>query len=204
MRNINHKWRIAQTAFILSIFLMSYSNLHARDLKEKVKRGIENVSENIKKKVDELAGDAAALQSYFDEYSWKGMIEDEVTVEPATLSNVQMKGHSKATIVKPGEEIECQANCFLDPNKCSSLSFYRVVIGIKGEGAQTTIGNCLGTVAGKSTEKWVLRAPEKPGIYEVRFRVVTHFTESEALKSWVDEKGKEPHAKTTIGIVVVQ
>ncbi|HLB59480.1 MAG TPA: hypothetical protein VJL87_05290, partial [Bdellovibrionota bacterium] len=105
---------------------------------------------------------------------------------------------------KPGEKIEAEVQCSLDAEQCSVFGVYRIVVGIKGEGAQAVIGNESGLVAGKTVEKFTLIAPEKAGMYQIRFRSVEAFLKKTALDAWKDEEGNEPDGKTTIGIIFVK
>src|SRR5438876_243646 len=90
---------------MLCTLCMGFLPLQAKDLQDKVKKGIDDVSEFFKKEVDHIAGDAAAVQAYFDHYTWKGVIEDHTTIGVATLSHLQLNGHPKAVVVHPGEKI---------------------------------------------------------------------------------------------------
>jgi len=137
-------------------------------------------------------------------YSWKGIIQDHASSGPATLKDLKMNGHHKVVVVDTCDTIECEVMCNLDRSKCAAFSVYRVVLGIKGLGAQTTIGNEFGIVAGESREKFTLHAPRKPGLYQVRFKPVESLLERTALESWTDEHGEEPDASTTIGIILVR
>lgn len=154
--------------------------------------------------MDKLGENFHAIQCYLENYPWKGILHDEVTSGAVTLKHVYFNDHPKVILTRPGERIEGYLHCNLDKDQCSSLALYRVVLGIKGEGAQTSIGNELGIVAGKSKESFTLTAPYKPGIYQVRFRLVDSYFEGKALDAWKDDKGQEPDASTTIGIIVVK
>lgn len=206
MRNVKNT-TLAFSA-ILFMFLSCFSPLTAKETKEKIKSGIESVSDELKNLVDKFVDKkdeaSAAIQNYFDQYSWQGLIQDKASTGVATLEHFKMNGHHRAITAKPGEKIECKIKTYLDPAKCADLSFYRIIIGIKGEGPQTTICNYPGLFAGESKEKFTLRAPSKPGLYEVRFRPVESFTSSDALDNWYDWKGQEPDATTTIGVIYVK
>lgn len=204
MKNHTYKLWTVMCVFISSLLLVNSANLYAKDLSEKIKHGIDNVADHLKKDVDKLKGDYEAAQKYFDHYTWKGVIEDHTTSGVATLGPLKLNGHSKAVVVHPGEKVECEVQCSLDREKCSALSLYRIVVGLKGLGAQTTLCNYLGVVAGDSVEKFILTAPLDLGVYEVRFRVVESLTETEALNAWVDAQGNEPDRTTTIGVMIVK
>lgn len=189
----------------LFIFLFCMAPLGwAGKIEDKLKNGFDKAGKSLKDKITKLQEDYPAIQRYLDEYSWKGIVEDKAHSGVAILSNLTLNGHRKAIVVKSGDQIAGEVNCFLDRNRCVPLRFYRVVIGIKGQGAQTTICNYFGVAAGETMEKFVLTAPTLPGIYEIRFRVVEHLLESNALEAWFDPKGNEPDAKTTIGLLAVK
>lgn len=203
MKNYTHKLSISVGLLMSSLFLINSTNLNAEGLDKKIKHGIDNVADHLKKDVDKVKGDYEDVQKHFDKYKWKGVIENHVTSGVATLSHLKLNSHSKAVVVRPADKVECEVQSFLDPEKCSAISFYRVVIGLKGIGPQTTICNYLGAVAGDSFEKFTLTAPLEPGVYEVRFRVVESFTETEARNGWTVE-GNEPDSTTTIGVIIVK
>jgi len=192
---------------VLLFALLSVAPLNmgwANSIEDKVKEAIDDASQALKNAVDKLGDDFDTIQNYLDNYHWKGIIQDEATSGAVTLKNMHLNGHSKAVVVKPGERIEGVVQCDLDREQCESFSFYRVVLGIKGKGAQTTIGNELGIVAGKSEEKFVLIAPSESGLYQIRFRLVDALLKKNALESWTDENGDEPDGTTTIGLVFVK
>ncbi len=176
----------------------------AKSADNAIKGFIDNIADGLKSAVDRLGDNLAAIQDYLDNYHWKGLIQDEATSGAVTLKHLQLNGHSKAVVARPGERIQGTVLCDLDSKQCASLSLYRVVLGIKGKGAQTTIGNELGIIASESLENFVLIAPSEPGIYQIRYRLVESFAKKAALEAWVDENGHEPSAATTIGIVLVK
>jgi len=171
---------------------------------DRVKDWIEKGSDSLKSGIDKLGDNFEAIQDYLNNYHWKGIVEDKATSGPATLENLQMNGRGHAIVVHPGERIKAKVDCHLDREKCSSLGYYQIVMGLNGDGPQTTIGNELGLVAGDTTEKFKLVAPDQPGIYQVQFRTVDAIRTSTALNAWKDDHGNEPGSKTTIGIVVVK
>jgi len=202
MKNI--KCAIAK---ICLVALFGVTNLQAREshsIDDKVKDWINDGSEALQKGVDQLGDDCRAIQDYLNNYHWKGLIQDKAASGPATLKYLELNQHSRAVIVKPGEKIEAEVKCDYDTEKCSVFGIYRIVVGIKGEGPQTVIGNESGLIAGKTIEKFTLIAPEKKGIYQVRFRSVDALFKTTALNAWEDENGNEPDGTTTIGIIVVK
>lgn len=193
------------TFFLLALFGVGHFDaVLAKSVGEKAKHFIDEASDSLKTGVDKLGDDMNAIQSYLDNYHWKGLIQDEATSGVTTLKHLELKNHAKAIVVKPGERVEGIVQCNLDREQCSNLKVYRVVLGLQGKGAQTTIGNELGIIAGESVESFALVAPSEPGIYQIRFRTVEEVLKKAALDDWVDEKGDEPDGTTTIGIIVVK
>lgn len=203
---INNKTEksFALLAPLMTFVLVAGSNsADAKGTENTIKNGIDTVSDFLKNAVDKISDDIESVQTYLDNYHWKGMIEDEAASGVATLGYLTLNGHQRAVAVKPGERIEGEVNCSFDRKECSPVGFYRVVIGIKGQGAQTTVGNSLGAVAGSSIEKFVLIAPKEAGVYQIRFRSVEAFLEGNALAAWIDEQGNEPDGTTTLGLIFV-
>jgi DNA-binding ferritin-like protein (Dps family) len=190
---------------VFFVMLCATTNIaFAKNTGDKIKDTIDNISESLKKEIDQLGNDFKASQDYLDNYKWKGMIQGKATSGPITLSNLRLNEHHRATAVLPGSLIGTDVSCFIDPDKASALTFYRVVIGFKGVGPQTTLCNCLGASCGTKFEEFQLEAPTKPGVYEIRFRTVEKLLEHDALNAWKDENGEEPDASTTIGVIVVK
>jgi len=184
---------------------IAYTNTGwTRSVESRVKEWSDEAVEALKKAVDKLGDDCQAIQEHLNNYSWKGIIEDKAISGPVTLKHLELNDYSRAIVVKPGEKIEAEVKCNIDSEQCSLWGLYRIVIGIKGEGPQTTIGNELGVIAGKSREKFTLIAPDKAGIYQVRFRPINACFKSKAFEGWKDDEGNEPDAKTTIGIIIVK
>jgi hypothetical protein len=201
MKNAKFK---SWTALLVLFSVVAFNTGSAKPVDEKVKQFIDSSSEKLKGAVDKIGDNLVDIQNYLDNYDGKGLIQDEASSGAASLKHLQLNGHSRAVVVRPGERVEGVVQCNLDRNKCSALGLYRVVIGISGKGGQTTIGNDLGIAVGESLEKFSLIAPQEAGIYQIRFRVVDKLFEGDALKAWVDKKGNEPDGSTTIGLIIVK
>lgn len=198
MKNANFKL-LATFLTILSILVFNSGwAKHSEDTKD----WFDNAAKEIEKVIHKLGEETSAVQNYLNNYSWKGIIQDKASSGPATLKHLSMNGESRVLAIKPGEKIEGEVVCNMDKEKCSPLSLYRVAIGIKGLGAQTTIGNELGLIAGESVEKFSFHAPQNRGLYQIRFKVVEALLEKSALDTWTYDQG-EPDASTTIGIIFV-
>lgn len=201
MKNAKFK---SWTVLLVLLSVVSFNTGSAKPVDEKVKHFIDSASDTLKDAVDKIGDDFAAIQNYLDNYDGKGIVQGEAASGAATLKHLQLNGHSKAVVVKPGERVHGIVLCDLDGSQCSTFGFYRVVLGVSGRGGQTTIGNELGIAAGESLEKFDLIAPTEPGIYQIRFRLVESFLEGNALTAWVDENGNEPDGTTTIGLIIVK
>lgn len=202
----NAKFISAATTCLVALLGVTHPDTGwTKSVEDTVKDWIEEGAEAIKKGVDDLGDDFNAIQDYLDHYHWKGIIEDKATSGPATLEHLELNEHSRAIVVQPGEKIEAEVKCSLDVEQCSIFGLYRIVVGIKGEGPQAVIGNEFGGLgAGKTREQFTLTAPDKPGMYQIRFRPVDAFFKETALNAWKDEEGNEPDGKTTIGIIFVK
>jgi hypothetical protein len=195
----------ATVASLVAVFGLAHPEMGwAKSARDTIKGWVEESSDAIKKGIDQCGDDLNAIQDYLNYYHWKGVLEDEATSGPVTLKHLELNDHSKAVVVKPGEKIDAEVKCILDPEHCSIFGLYRIVVGIKGEGPQVVIGHESGLIARKSWETFTLRAPDKPGLYQIRFKPVDAYLKSTALQAWKDEDGNEPDGTTTIGIIVVK
>lgn len=191
--------------YLIAIAGITHVNtMWAKSVEESVKNWIDESSKSLKKGVDELGDDFRSIQDYLDNYHWKGLVQERATSGPVTLKHLEMNGHSKAVVAKPGERIEAEIQCNVDPAKTSSFAIYRAVIGINGKGPQAVVGTEAGLTAGKTLEKFDLIAPAEAGVYQVRFRTADAFFESTARDAWKDKNGNEPDGTTTIGIIIVK
>jgi len=184
-------------------FCASGIQAHAKEVDEKVKDFIDQTAETLKNGIEKLGDDFAKIQDHLEKYPWKGLIQNQATSGPETLSHLKLNHRDKVVVVRPGEVVQGQVVCSLSED-ASLLNVYRVVIGLQDQGPQTTIGTTVGALKGSSIEEFSLTAPTKPGIYQIRFRTANNFLEGKALDHWFDEKGNEPDASTTIGIIYVK
>lgn len=201
----NAKFMPVAVACLIAAFGLVHSEMGwTKSTRDTIKGWVEESSDAIKNGIDELGDDLNAIQDYLNHYHWKGVLEDKATSGPATLKHLELNDHSRAVAVKAGEKIDAEVTCIIDPEQCSIFGLYRIVVGIKGVGPQAVIGNESGLLAGKSRETFTLKAPDKPGIYEIRFKSVNAYLQSTAIHAWQDEAGNEPDGTTTIGIIIVQ
>lgn len=194
------KW-IVFLVTALSVVSSNVAWATTADIKEK----INEAADALKGGVDKCGDKIEDIQQYLQSHDFKGVIKDHVSSGPATVSAVTLNGHKRAIVVKPGERIEGKLKYKLDKDRCKDIQYHRILLGLKDVGPQTTVGIGIGFLADKENEEtFTLIAPEKPGVYQIRFRSVENYTETEALKHWKDEHGNEPSVKKTVGIVVVK
>ncbi len=198
------KFTIAKTCLVALFGVTQLNAGGSQSVEDKVKDWIVDSSEVLKRGVDKLGHDFNSIQDYLNNYHWKGLIQDKAASGPVTLKRLELNEHPRAVVVRPGEKIEAEVKCIFDSDKCSVFKVYRIVVGLKGEGGQAVIGNESGITAGKTIENFTLTAPEKPGMYQVRFRAVDAVFKTTAFNAWEDENGNEPDGTTTIGIIFVK
>jgi len=192
-------------ALLLMVLCFTKANqAEAKKVDDKIKDSIEDVSSFLKNEVDKLGNNLSKVQDFLENYHWKGVIQDTATSGAETLSNLKLNGRSKVIVAAPNAPITGEVDCFLDPKEASLFTVYRVVLGIQGEGPQTTIGTATGFSSGVKHEVFALRAPRNPGFYQIRFRTAENYFEDSAMDAWFDEKGNEPDGTATIGIIYVK
>lgn len=182
----------------LSTFI-SMVGINAQSLDETIKHSIDEASDSLKAIIDECKDNYVRVQDYLDD-KWNHLVQEVALYDALTLKHLQLNGHSRVVVVEPGQKIKGSVVCSLDKSKCDPLTFYRVVLGVEDQKAQTTIGNEFGVFAGESLEKFTLVAPCEPGIYLLRFKLVQSLWEKTAMHSWEEEA---PDVTKTIGIIVV-
>ena len=143
------------------------------------------------------------ISEYLQECPWLGLVTNEITYGPITVSNVNIHDGQKLAFAVPGETLKGALNYKVDSEYLDSLHLYHLVIGIKGEGAQDCITHNLGLWNSRGHGHFTLKAPEKPGLYEVRFFFTEALTCSGARDTWNSGDDK-PSAAATIGIIVVE
>lgn len=164
---------------------------------------LQEATHSLENEIGHLGNNNHAIRDRVKKYNWNQWIPDQVSYGPATLSNLKLGGLKKAVVAKPGQSIEGEVVCALNRKQCSSLSLYRVVLGIKNQGGQTTVFNHFGLRAGKETDHFTLIAPQEKGIYEVGFRVVEAAREGTAIQSWDDRDENGWGEPVVIGVIVV-
>lgn len=122
-----------------------------------------------------------------------------VNSEYITLSNFNMNDQGKEVTIKPGTMINASINYDYHCPDCKENLGNQIIIGLAKRSAQACIYN--GRSDGQGIANFVLKAPAKPGKYEVRFRAVQTLDCNEALKApW--NADNSPTKETTIGMIV--
>jgi hypothetical protein len=143
------------------------------------------------------------FSEYLQECPWIGLIANQITYGPITISNVNIHDGDKLAFVAPGETLNGMLKYKVDAKDLTSLHLYHLVIGIKKEGAQDCITHNLGMWNSKGHGHFTLKAPEKPGIYEVRFMFTEGLTCARARDAW-NSDAEKPSSAATIGIIIVE
>jgi hypothetical protein len=161
---------------------------------------LQDATQSLQQEISALGNNTNAIYDVIQKHNLSRWVTGKASYGPATLSNLKLGGLKKSiAIAKPGEHVDGEIVCAFDRSKCSALSLYRVVLGIKDVGGQTTVFNHFGLRAGKETDHFTLTAPKEKGVYQVGFRVVEAAREETALRSWDNAEG-EP---VTIGLLIV-
>lgn len=143
-----------------------------------------------------------SLTEFIQECPWIGLVASEITYGPITISEVNIHDGDKLAVVAPGEILNGMLKYRVDSKDLQSLHLYHLVIGIKGQGPQDCITHNLGMWSSEGKGRFTLKAPEKPGIYEVRFLLTQALLCSNARDAWDSDQGI-PSSAATIGIIIV-
>ncbi len=171
---------------------------------DKVAASLEDATSYLEGQLKTAGNNKGAIDAALKNQNWKKWLASSASYGPATLKNLRFSETGKPiAILKRGEKIEGDVECCFDRSQCSSLSLYRVVLGIKNRGGQTTIFNHFGIRAGQETDHFTLTAPRERGVYQVGFRVVEAAREGTAIKSWDELDRNEQHEPPTIGLLIV-
>ncbi len=143
------------------------------------------------------------VEDYFAKTPWIGLIANEITYGPITISKVKICDDGKLAIVKPGKILNGTLKYKIKAEDLDFFHLYHLVIGIEGEGGQDCVSHSMGIFDEKGDGSFTLTAPDKIGVYEVRFSLAQGFTCSGACDKW--NSGEQvPSAAATIGIIIVK
>lgn len=143
------------------------------------------------------------VSDYFKEFPWIGLITDEITYGPATVSHIHIDKGDKLAVVKPGETLHGTLRYKLDTADQEKFHRCHLVVGIKDVGAQDCIAHTFNLWESKGKGHFELKAPTEPGVYQVRFAFIEGLTCESARDAWNDGQ-MEPSAAATIGVIVVE
>jgi hypothetical protein len=143
------------------------------------------------------------LSKYFDNLPWLGLIADEVTYGPITISHIHIHEGDKLVVAAPEEVLKGSLKYKIKTGELDALHRYHLVIGIKGKGAQDCLVHSLGVWDTKGKVNFKLTAPKEPGVYEVRFLFVEDLTCAAAQDEWNSGKNV-PGSNATIGAIIIE
>lgn len=150
-----------------------------------------------------------SLYTHFQKYPWLALAMNEIDYGPFTIWDVHLKPEgtkgsgSPLVIVNPEGNITGTLRYYVDAEHLKALHRYHLVVGIKGIGAQDCITHTWGIWSGNGSGAFSLKAPPKPGIYEVRFVYYDATTCEDARSIWNNNTG-EPSSFATIGVIIVK
>lgn len=143
------------------------------------------------------------VAEYLPTFPWIGLIMNEVTYGPITVSNVHINHGDKLAVVKPGEVLHGSLRYRVNSSNQHLFHRYHLVVGIKNLGAQDCVTHTYGVWDSSGKGTFTLKAPLEPGVYEVRFLYQEAPTCEEARSVWNADMG-EPSSYATIGVIVVE
>lgn len=143
-----------------------------------------------------------SLESFANDIPGVGLVSNTIKFDGITISNFHFANNNKVIFVHPHEEFPAYFNYKIDASQLATLHLHHFIIGLDKDGPQTCVLHNLGirNSSGKATLQ--LKAPEKPGAYQVRFCHSEGLTDDKAKEAWW--RGDGPSAKTIVGIVVVK
>lgn len=131
-----------------------------------------------------------------------GLVVDEIKFDGIKINNFHFENDKKFIFVKPEQKLYAHFNYEVDASKLKAMHLKHLIIGLHDDGPQKCVLDTLGINDTNGKAKISLIAPEKPGVYQVRFSFSERLTKSQAMKDWW--KGEGPSAKTIVGIVVTK
>jgi hypothetical protein len=147
------------------------------------------------------AGISDKISDYFKDFPGIGLVSDEITYGPVTVSHIHINHADKLAIASPGEQLHGSLKYKIDSTQ-SNLDLHHLIIGIKGIGPQDCVMHSLDIFNSKGKGTFTLTAPSEPGVYEVRILYNEGLICSDAWKDW-NNGSKRPSHNATVGIIVV-
>ncbi len=171
---------------------------------DKIAATMQDATRSLEEELKQLGSNKYAVQQALRKYNYDKWFSHSVSYGPATLSHLKLGSSKNAVaIVKAGETVEGEVDCAFDRKQCSPLSLYRVVLGIKNRGGQTTVFNHFGMRAGHETDHFTLKAPREKGVYQVGFKVVEAAREGTAIQAWDESNEYNEVEPAVIGLLIV-
>jgi len=153
------------------------------------------------------------LQDYLDEVPGIGLIADEVNFDGITLSKLKFDtGHrhngiyvvgEKYAIVKPGQAITVDVDYQVDACLLGNFELHHFIYGLHNDGPQACLLHHLGIQDESGHLQFQVKAPEKAGVYQLRFCHAEGFGTYERVKDewW---KCNAATSQTIMGLVIVR
>lgn len=141
------------------------------------------------------------INEYIHSCPYIGLVAKDVTYGPITLKDCDLGDQGRVVIAQPGEVVSGTAKYEIDTEHMQSLHLHHIIVGIKDEQAQNCLTHAIGILDRKGKASFSLKAPTKPGVYEVRFDYQTALTCNDASKEWREDP---PSSRATVGIIIVE
>ena len=142
------------------------------------------------------------IEEYVEDIPGIGLISDSINFNGITIRDFRFDNDKKYIFVKPEEEFSTHFKYAIDASQLETLHLHHFIIGLYKDGPQKCVLHTLGLINAEGDADIVLKAPEKEGVYQVRFCHSEGLTYDEARKAWEDGEGAS--SKTIVGIVVVK
>jgi hypothetical protein len=121
-----------------------------------------------------------------------------VTFKNVTLSRLDLNQSGDQVTVKPGSVINATVHYKYQCSQCYKTLNNQIIVGLANRSAQACIYD--GGMQGEGVAQFKLKAPAKPGKYEVRFRGLQSVDCNAALKAgWTADDS--PSKATTVGVI---
>ncbi len=146
---------------------------------------------------------SSTFSRYFHDFPWIGLISNEISYGPITVTNVHLNDGNKIVVVKPKEKITGTLHYKIDAKRLDSFHLYHLVVGLKKVGAQDCVSHSFGIWNSKGKGRFTLKAPAEAGVYEVRFSYFEGATCQSARDAWNSDAG-DPSSAATIAVVIVE
>lgn len=123
-----------------------------------------------------------------------------VSYKNVVLSNLDLNRSGESVTVKPGSEVTATLRYQYHCKQCYQSLNNQIIIGLANRSAQACIYN--GGPSAEGAAEFKLKAPAKPGKYEIRFRGLQASDCQAALRAgW--NADNSPSKSTTIGVITV-